>query len=252
MAEEFLVSIITPAYNCIETIEETYNSIKKQTYSNWEWIVIEDHSSDGSFDFLVNLSKKDKRIVLLRTNKNSGTAVARNIGIDCSKGRFISFLDADDMWKPNKLEVQIDFMIKNNVPFTYSNYDVLLPSGKIKLFAPKRTSANYKSLLKRNDIGCLTVVYDSAKIDNAYMPLDSLKREDYAAWLDVTKKGVVAIKIDKSLATYRLGNASLTSNKKKMIKFHYRVYRYHEKFNAFKSFYYLIIFMLNKRFSKYN
>ena len=247
-----LVSIITPAYNCSKTILETFNSIKKQSYSNWEWIIVEDHSTDDSFELLAKLAKEDKRIVLLRTPKNSGTATARNVGIDNAKGRFVSFLDADDMWKPNKLEVQVGFMLKNNIPFTYSNYDVLFPDGKIALFAPKKEYANYKTLLKRNDIGCLTVAYDSTKMDKAYMPLDSQKREDYAAWLDVTKKGITAVKINESLAIYRLGNATLTSNKKKMVRYHYRVYRNHEKFGVIKSLYYLAVFSLNKRFSKYH
>ncbi|MCR4661087.1 MAG: glycosyltransferase family 2 protein [Clostridia bacterium] len=252
MSNDFLVSIVTPAYNCSKTILETFDSIKKQTYTNWEWIIIEDHSLDNTFELLSNLAKEDKRIVLLRTLENSGTAVARNMGIDNAKGRFVAFLDADDLWKPNKLEVQIKYMIENDVSFTYSNYDVLLPDGKIVSFAPKKGYADYKTLLKRNDIGCLTVVYDSTKIEKPYMPLDAQKREDYAAWLDVTKKGIKAIKINESLAIYRLGNATLTSNKKKMIKYHYRVYRHHEKFGVIKSLYYLFAFMMNKKFSKYN
>lgn len=252
MAEEFLVSIITPAYNCSKTILETFDSIKKQSYSRWEWVVVEDHSSDNTFEILTKLANEDKRIVLLQTSKNSGTAIARNIGIDNANGRFIAFLDADDMWKPNKLEKQIGYMTSQNVPFTYSNYDVLFPDGRVVPFNPRKKYADYRSLLKRNDIGCLTVVYDSSKIEKAYMPLDAQKREDYAAWLDVTKKGIVAVKIDENLAIYRLGNATLTSNKKKMVKYHYRVYRNHEKFGVIKSLYYLAIFTVKKKFSKYN
>lgn len=252
MVEEFLVSIITPAFNCSKTILETFDSIKRQSYSRWEWIIVEDHSTDDTFELLKKLANEDDRIVLLRTNKNSGTAMARNIGIDNAKGRFIAFLDADDLWKPNKLKNQINFMIDNNISFTYSNYDVLLPNGEIVEFVPKRNYADYKSLLKRNDIGCLTVVYDSSKVKKVYMPLDAQKREDYAAWLDATKNGIIATKIDENLAIYRLGSTTLTSNKKKMIKYHFRVYRYHEKFGLIKSLFYLAIFTFNKRFSKYN
>lgn len=252
MKEMPLVSIITPAYNCSKTILETFKSIENQSYSNWEWIVIEDHSSDNTFELVNNLAAANKKIVLLRTPKNSGTATARNLGIDKAKGRFVSFLDADDLWKPNKLQIQIAFMVKNNVSFSYSNYDVLTEDDKIISFVPKKNFADYKTLLKRNDIGCLTVAYDTLKVGKAYMPLDAQKREDYAAWLDVTKRGIVAIRINENLAIYRLGNATLTSNKKKMIKYHYRVYRYHEKMGILKSLYYLFVFSLNKSFSKYN
>lgn len=252
MKEMPLVSIITPAYNCSKTILETFKSIENQSYSNWEWIVVEDHSSDNTFELVNNLATANKKIVLLRTPKNSGTAIARNLAIDKAKGRFISFLDADDLWKPNKLQTQIDFMLKNNASFTYSNYDVLTEDDKITSFVPKKDFADYRTLLKRNDIGCLTVAYDTLKVGKAYMPLDAQKREDYAAWLDVTKRGIVAIRINENLAIYRLGNATLTSNKKKMIKYHYRVYRHHEKMGILKSLYYLFVFSLNKRFSKYN
>lgn len=252
MTIEPLVSIITPAYNCSKTILETFKSIKSQSYKNWEWIIVEDHSLDDSFGFLTNLAKEDDRIVLLRTTKNSGTATARNVGIDAARGRFISFLDADDLWKPNKLKTQISYMIDNDMVFTYSDYDVLFEDGRMVQFTPKRKCADYKSLLRRNDIGCLTVAYDASKIGKAYMPLDAQKREDYAAWLDITKKGIVAVKISENLAIYRLGSASLTSNKKKMVKYHYRVYRYHEKMGVLKSIFYLLIFSMNKRFTKYN
>ena len=252
MTERPLVSIITPAYNCSKTILDTFKSIEEQTYSNWEWIVIEDHSSDDTYKLLESLMKKDERIVLLRTPQNSGTAKARNTGIDNAKGRFVSFLDADDLWKPNKLQVQIEYMINNDAAFTYSNYEVLREDGQKTLFAPKKKYADYKTLLRKNDIGCLTVAYDATKVGKAYMPLDAQKREDYAAWLDVTKKGIVAIKINANLAIYRLGNATLTSNKKKMIKYHYRVYRNHEKMGVIKSLFYLLVFTFNKRFNKYN
>ena len=246
------VSIITPAYKCAETILETYESIKNQTFSDWEWIVVEDHSPDNSYEILKKLAFNDNRIVLLQTPQNSGTSIARNTGTDHARGKYIAFLDADDLWKPNKLEVQLEFMKERNVSLCYSNYDVLFPDGTTKLFCPKNTSANYKTLLKRNDLGCLTVAYDAEKIGKIYMPLDAAKREDYAAWLDITKKGVIAFKINESLAIYRLGIVTLTSNKKKMIKYHYRVYRNHEKFGVLKSLYYLLIFSLNKKFTKYN
>lgn len=234
------------------TILETYKSIKEQTFSSWEWVVTEDCSSDDTYNVLCEIAKEDKKVVVLRNSKNSGTAISRNRSIEAARGRYVAFLDADDLWKPNKLDVQIEYMQKNNIAFSYSNYDVLPIKGKAKTFNPKKEKINYKGLLKRNDIGCLTVIYDTTILGKRYMPLDAQKREDYAAWLDITKDGYVAFKLNESLAIYRLSAVTLTSNKKKMIKYHYRVYRNHEGFGRLKSLYYLIIFMLNKKFTKYN
>lgn len=247
----FFISIITAAYNCSDTILETYNSIKKQTFFDWEWIVVEDHSTDDTFAVLKNLSSNDNRIILLQTPTNSGAAKARNLGISKASGRFIAFLDSDDMWKHDKLEKQLKFMLENNYAITYSNYDVLSPDGTVKPFIPKSNSTNYKQLLKKCDIGCLTVMYDTEKLSKVFMPIDTPKREDYTTWLDITRNGVVAYKLDENLAIYRLSSTSVSHNKFKMLKYHYNVYRKHERFNVFKSLYYLIIHSINKIFFKY-
>ena len=108
-----IISIITPVYNCISTIKQTYNSILSQTNSEWEWIVVDDCSTDGSFDYIKDLTKQNNRVVVLKTEKNSGTAVARNIGLKHAKGRYITFLDSDDLLDPNYLEAQLIFMKKH-------------------------------------------------------------------------------------------------------------------------------------------
>ena len=249
---EELVSIITPLYNAASTIRETIDSVINQTYNNWEMIIVDDCSKDNSAEIVEEYCKLDKRIVLVRSPSNGGTAVSRNIATEKARGRFIAFLDADDMWKPNKLELQIKFMTTNGYSFCYSNYDIKKENGDVALFRPKKEFLSYKNLLKRNDIGCLTVIYDCSKIGKVYMPLDAPKREEYAAWLDCTKKGVIPFKIDESLAVYRLGSSTLTSNKLNMIKYHYRVYRNHEKFGPIRSAYYVFLFSLNKYFGKYH
>lgn len=243
-----LISIITPAYNCKDLIKKTYESVLSQTYKNWEWIIIEDHSIDDSYEYIKELIKDDKRIILLRTERNSGAAIARNIGIQKAKGRFIAFLDADDIWKKSKLEEQVNFMLKNNYEFTYTDYDLLFPKGNIRPYVSKKNKTTYKKLLVRNDIGCLTVMLDISKIGKLYMPVDCYKREDYGYWLDITKKGIVGHKLNKSLSIYRLSNNSVSSNKLKMMSYHYKVYRHHEKFNFFKSHYYLLRMSLYKLF----
>ena len=248
---DIIVSIITPAYNCKDTIKETYGSILSQTFSNWEWIVVEDHSKDDSFEYIKEIVKDDSKVVLLRTNKNSGAATARNVGIKAAKGKYIAFLDADDMWSPDKLEKQIAFMELNNCFISYSDYDVLYPNGEIKHYKPKAKSIGYKKILYKTDIGCLTGMYNAEALGKVYMPLDCEKREDHGFWLDLTRNGTVAYKISETLATYRIGNQGVSSNKRKMIKYQYRLYRRHEHFNVIKSWWYLFRRIANKVFHKY-
>ena len=246
-----LVSIITPAYNCVSTIEETYKSILSQTFSDWEWIIVEDHSKDDSYNFIKKIIKDDTRVTLLQTEKNSGAAIARNAGIEKARGRFIAFLDADDLWKKEKLEHQVEFMLKNNYSFTFTNYDVLFPNGKIVNYEIKKNQLTYKNLLRTNAIGCLTVIYDSEQLGKVFMPVDCYKREDYGAWLDITRNGTLAYKLNESLSIYRLDSNSVSSNKFRLLKYQYNVYRKHEKFNFIKSFWLLLICSLNKFAKKY-
>ena len=160
-------------------------------------------------------------------------------------------MDSDDLWKPNKLEVQLRFIKENNYAFIYSDYDILNEGKIIGTFSPKATKLTYKKLLKRNDVGCLTALYDSEKCGKVMMPFDASKREDYAAWLDLSKKGFTLHKISQSLAIYRTNANSLTGNKKRMIKYHYNVYRKHLGLNCFLSVFYLLCFIINKKLSKY-
>lgn len=246
-----LVSIITPAFNCKDTIKETYESIKNQTFESWEWVVVEDHSKDDTFEYIKELIKDDNKVALLQTDKNSGAAVARNLGIEKASGKYIAFLDSDDLWKKEKLSHQIQFMQENNYFFTFTNYDLLYSDGKIKQHRIKYDIITYKKLLKSNHVGCLTVIYDSEALGKVFMPLDCIKREDHGAWLDITKRGVNAYRLDEYLSVYRIGENTVSSNKIKMMKYQYKLYRNHEKFGAIKSLWYVLICSANKLFKKY-
>ena len=147
--EKPTVSIITPAYNCVKTITETYESIKKQSFRSWEWIVVEDCSSDNSFQVINELAKQNPKVVVLRTEKNSGAAIARNLGIEKAKGKYIAFLDSDDLWKENKLEKQIEFMQRNNFAFTFTDYDLLFDDGRVKSHTTKKNTIDYQSITKQ-------------------------------------------------------------------------------------------------------
>lgn len=246
-----LVSIITPAFNCQKTIKETYESIKSQSFKSWEWIVVEDHSTDDTFEYVKQMIQGDGRVILLQTPKNSGAAVARNIGIEKASGRYIAFLDSDDLWKKEKLSNQIKYMQEKDYSFTFTNYDLLYPNGEIKQHRIKHDIVTYKKLLKSNHIGCLTAVYDSVVLGKVLMPLDCEKREDHGAWLDIVRTGVNAYRLDESLSIYRISSGTVSSNKTKMLKYQYKLYRKHERFNVIKSLWYTLICSVNKLFKKY-
>lgn len=246
-----IISIITPAYKCKSTILETYESIKAQTFSSWEWIVVEDCSGDDTYEYIESLTQNDSRVVLLQTPKNSGAAIARNIGIEYAQGRYIAFLDADDLFVPTKLEKQIRFMSDNGYAFTFTNYNLLYASGTLKTCVVKKEFVNYKMLLKSNYIGCLTVIYDTKILGKVFMPLDCEKREDHGAWLDITRNHINAYRLGESLSIYRIGKKSVSSSKIKMIKYQYRLYRKHEKFNVFKSCWFVLLCTLFKVLFKY-
>lgn len=251
MMEKPLVSIITPAYNCSSTIKDTFDSIAKQSFKNWEWIVIDDCSDDETPIVVNELSLKDERVVFLKTQKNSGAAVARNIGIQFANGRYIAFLDSDDVWTKDKLEKQLAFIINNNYGFICSNYKVSRNGKKDVYYNPKKKIITYKDLLKTCSIGCLTVMYDSQKVGKILMPTDAPKREDHATWIDITKKGFNCYRISECLATYNLRDNTVSSNKLKMFKYQYKMYRTHLSFSPIKSLFYTCIVSFNKVFRKY-
>ena len=213
------VSIITPVFNRYDKLIATINSVQKQTFRDYEHIIIDDSSTDPLPNELEELISNDKKITFIKRSWNAGPAVTRNRGIDKAKGRFIAFLDADDLWHPEKLEKQIGFMLKNNFALTYTSFDIIDSNGKKvgKRTAPKKL--NYKDILKCNKIGCLTAIYDSNILGKVYMPnID--KRQDMGLWLKILKKTDAAFGItNQSLARYRVGGTSLSSNKLTVLKY---------------------------------
>lgn len=237
------VSIIMPSFNSEKFIKESINSIIEQTYSNWELIVIDDCSTDSTKSIVEGIS--DERIVFLQNTKNQGAAQTRNNGIEKASGRWIAFLDSDDLWKKDKLEEQLRFMCENSYSFTYTGYEAFKEDKQSTLFIPKSTASCYKDLLKHNQIGCLTVIYDSLKLGKVYMPTNAVKREDLACWLKILKSGEKGYCLRENLASYRIHSKSVSSNKFRMMKYQWRVYRKVEKLNFFKSVYYLTCWAIN-------
>jgi len=235
------VSIITPTYNSEQFIKETLESIIAQTYTNWELLITDDCSKDGTFVLLQEYSKIDKRIKVFQLENNSGPGVARNNSIKQATGRFIAFCDSDDQWKPDKLEKQTKFMLDNDLALSYSNYDMIDEEGNNigKVKAPKKI--NYKTMLRNNYIGCLTAMYDTEKVGKVYMP-NIRKRQDWALWLAILKKTDEAQGLMESLAIYRNHYNSISTNKIKLIRYNYAIYKEVEKFSTLKSLTRICIF----------
>jgi len=232
-----LVSIITPSYNSSKYISQTIESVISQTYQNWEMIIIDDCSTDDSIYTIEKYLKKDMRIKLIKLEKKSGPAVARNKGIKEANGRYIAFLDADDIWLSEKLEKQINFMKKERICFCYSSYYVIDEKGfEIGLFITKK-EATYKELLKTCFIGNLTAIYDASNLGKIYMEPIPV-RQDYTLWLKILRNGAPAKGILEPLAKYRLRYGSISSNKIKATIWTWQIYRNIEKLTLYESIYY--------------
>ena len=207
-----LVSIITPNYNCEKYIRETIESVQAQTYTNWEMLVIDDCSTDSSLKILKELSEKDNRVKILLNKQNSGAAVSRNYGLREAKGKWIAFLDSDDLWKSNKLERQLEFMVNNQYAASYTDSiyvdDNGTPNG-IRETGPK--NVGYKKLLLFNFLSTCSVMYDRGIVGLVQIP-DLKKRNDYAMWLKVAKHTSFHL-LNDSLTMYRIRTAGSLSNK---------------------------------------
>ncbi len=249
-----LVSIITPSYNSVNFIEETINSVIAQTYQNWEMIIVDDCSKDNSVELIQEYINKDSRIKLIQLDINSGAAVARNRAIKEAKGRFIAFLDSDDLWVSEKLEKQIAFMIEKEVFLSYSAYKVMDEQGQqMGEFMPPN-EVTYYDMLRTCSIGCLTAIYDVTIVGKIYMP-EIKKRQDYGLWLKILRKGGTAKGLLLPLAMYRVHDNSISSNKIGAAKYQWKIYRECEKLGLIKSYYYFMqyaIFGLIKHNFDYN
>jgi glycosyltransferase involved in cell wall biosynthesis len=226
-----LVSIITPSFNSEKFIAETIQSVQNQTYQNWEMIIVDDCSTDKTVSIVEYFANNDSRIKVYKLDKNSGTGIARNTALDKASGKYIAFLDADDLWKPQKLEIQINFLKNNNLPFTFSFYDCINEQGKElnkRVEAPRNLS--YRQLFFCNYVGNLTGIYDVNYFGK--IAISSIrKRQDWMLWLIILKKVKSAKPIPESLAFYRIRENSISASKLDLLKHNFGVYRRFHGFN---------------------
>ncbi len=227
-----LVSIITPTFNSQQFIGQTIKSVQDQTYTTWEMIIVDDCSTDQTVAIVQELAKSDQRIRFFQLEKNSGAGIARNTALQKATGKYIAFLDSDDLWQKEKLQKQIGFMQTNELRFSFSFYDCIDEDGNAlnkRIEAPKNLS--YKQLFFCNYVGNLTGIYDSEYFGK--IAITSIrKRQDWILWLTILKKIKNAKPVPESLAFYRIRNNSISASKIDLIQYNYRVYRDFHRYNS--------------------
>ncbi len=233
--EKPLVSIVMPVYNGAKFIDDTIHSVLGQTYGNWELIIVDDCSSDDTLKVIKQFSSKKIKTVALK--KNGGAAKARNCGIKKSKGKYICFIDADDLWQPEKLEKQLAFMKETGAEFAFAGYVFAdasgRPNGKV-VHVPATIS--YRQALKNTTIWTSTVMFDMGKLSKADIEMPDVRRgQDTATWWKVLKKIDKAYGLNEVLAIYRRSDGSLSSNKLTALKRTWNLYRNVEHLNILKS-----------------
>lgn len=244
--EEDLVSIITPTYNCAKFIGETIESVQKQTYKNWEMIIVDDASKDNTEEVVKKY--KDDRIHYIRLKENGGAAVARNFAMQNAKGKYMAFLDSDDLWKESKLEKQLEFMKQNNYNITCTSYEQINEKGEKlnKEIKPKR-KVDYNGILLTCPVGNSTVMYNVENLGKFEVP-NIRKRNDDALWLRVLKKEKYIWGLNEVLMEYRIRNNSISSNKLDLVKYHWYLYREIEHLSIFRSVFHICCWGIIKIF----
>ncbi len=234
-----LVSIIMPSYNCERFVKDTIRSVQNQTYNNWEIIFVDDCSMDDTIKRILELREQDSRIKVFQNQINSGAAVSRNYALREAKGRWIAFLDSDDIWEPTKLERQIKFMKDNGYAFSYTGYQEIDSDSNVTgvfVSGPKHVTKH--GMYNFCWPGCLTVMYDVSKIGLIQIE-DIKKNNDYAIWLKVCRKADCYL-LDECLAKYRRGREGSVSSHGiiTMIRWHYKLWHEAERMNSMSALWY--------------
>lgn len=235
------VSIITPCYNAASFLPITYESVMSQNHSDWEWILIDDKSTDNTWQLLQELAKRDVRLKIFQNNVNSGAAVTRNNCIEKAAGKYLAFLDSDDLWMPTKLSEQTEFMQKTGSLFCYHDYVTIDSKGnhlKNHLLEP---NVSQKDLLKFNPYATSSVMVDAEVVrkNNIRFPPHLRRRQDYLFWYEALRAAGGSQNVGKILSSYRIfGKESLSANKKEMAKIQWNLYRNEFKLGLIPSVYY--------------
>ncbi len=240
-----LVSVIIPYYKKRDFISGTIESVLKQSYKNFEILIIYDDSSDTDYSFIKEIKKKDSRIAIIRNINKSGAGVSRNLGISKSKGNYIAFLDADDTWHIDKLEKQINFMKKHNYSATHTSYSIVNENKDVIGKRIARDFLKIDDLLKSCDIGTSTVVLQKNLLNKDIEFASLATKEDFVLWLRLLKKNIKIYALNENLALWTKSKYSLSSSTPQKLIDGFKVYNKYMKFNFVKSIYYLICLSIN-------
>jgi teichuronic acid biosynthesis glycosyltransferase TuaG len=245
-----LVSVVMPAHNACPFLEMALYSALGQSYASLEIFVVDDASSDATLETAEGIAATDSRVKVMRSNRKVGAAGARNLAIEASTGRYIAFLDSDDVWERNKLEHQILALRNSNAALSYTAYrkiDEANKVGAVVIDVPE--AVTYEKLLRTNVILCSTVIYDTARIGKAFMP-NIAKRQDYGLWLKILREysresrgqceHPTAIGVREPLVRYRIRRNSVSSNKLHAARYQWRVYRQLEHLSWWRSLFYFL------------
>lgn len=236
-----LVSIVVPNYNSEKFLKETIDSVLAQTYKNWELLIVDDCSTDGSLEII--RSYKDPRIQLFQNETNCGAAYSRNVALQKAQGKWVAFLDSDDLWTEEKLERQIAFMQENGYLFSYTDYERIdeasKPLGEV-ITGPKKIGR--RKMLRYNYLGCLTVMYNREALGLFQVEEEIANgRNDYALWLKISKRAK-CYRLNETLAKYRMRTSSLSHGSfKKLLRYQYQLFRISEKMNPIRATYHVFV-----------
>lgn len=243
----YKISIITPVYNCEKLIGNTIETVINQTYTNWEMLLVDDCSTDNSEKIIEEYIRKDNRVKYFKLEQNSGAAVARNYALEKSEGRFIAYLDSDDLWKPEKLEKQVDFMLKHNYAFSCTDYEKIDEQGNsLNKIVKIPQKVDYNLFLRNTIIQTVGVMVDTNLTGKELLVMPNIRRrQDAATWCQLLKNGFNCYEVPENLSYYRVVSKSLSSNKFKAVKMNWYWYRKIEKLSLWKTCYCFIGYAFN-------
>lgn len=240
-----LVSVIVPFYKKKKYFRKTLSSIINQTYKKLEILIIYDDTNIEDLKFLKRHLKTDKRIKLIINKKNIGAGYSRNRGIELSKGKFIAFIDSDDIWKKNKISIQLEFMIENNFDASHTDYKIISSENKYLGYRKARNINEIRDILKSCDIGLSSVMINKSKIKKNIKFPNLKTKEDFIFWIRLLKNKVEFKSLNKCLMTWRETKNSLSSSTSQKLFDGFKVYNIYLKFNFIKSCLYLFLLSIN-------
>lgn len=251
------ISVIMPAYNCEKFLAKAIKSVQNQTYSNWELIIVDDASTDNTLKIAKNAEIDDQRIKVIKMKQNSGVSVCRNTAVNVAEGRYLAFLDSDDVWSKNKLQHQLDFMQRNQVALCHTAYAFMNENNEV--MAKGKVNVDFEvdlpKYMKTTQIGMSSVMIDHQKINNVHFPEDRELCEDARVWMALLRKGQKFYGLNEVLVLYRIRSKQLSHNKMKMAVSSLKRYWREKNLPAYKRLFYFINYAYNgfsKRLRKNN